>query len=114
MSLLQKSMPVTCLACSLLRPHITYSEKTSGHCCWVSLRSLGSLVLSGSFTTFQRKIRMESTNRWLDLDDFPTKWYSAADCTDLVSLPFPSCLAHFCGLCYYPSPVVAANFLLCP
>src|SRR5882724_11152529 len=31
----------------------------------------------------------ESTNGWLDSDDFPTKWYSAADCTDLMSAPLP-------------------------
>ena len=29
----------------------------------------------------------ESTNGWLDSDDFPTRWYSAADCADVVS-PF--------------------------
>ena len=27
----------------------------------------------------------ESTNRWLDSDDFPTRWYSAVDCTDIVN-----------------------------
>jgi hypothetical protein len=65
---------------------------------------LGLVEKAGSSTEFRLIQHLskldasgESTNGWLDAKDFPTCYFSAVQCADLVSLPFPL----FCpGTCH--------------